>query len=60
MQEAIFYINAKGFLFIMRGTVLIALLKKKNANNLTLFGLEKLSFLFPCCLSGMKMMPASV
>lgn len=29
MQEAIFYINAKGFLFIMRGTVLIALLKKE-------------------------------
>lgn len=33
MQEATFYINAKGILFIMRATVLIALLKKCQQSN---------------------------
>lgn len=57
MQEATFYINAKGILFIMTATVLIALLKKCQQSNT---GFEKLSFLLPCHLSGIKMMAVSV
>lgn len=58
MQEATFYLNDEGILFIMKTTILIAFLK--IASSLNIACPWKFVFFLPCCLSEIKIMPTSL